>query len=411
MIGRRFVLALAGLLGASVLAACVMASPRYPTGLPCAVRYLGQANLANGAGFDGLPVGGLSGIDRDPDSGRYWAISDDRSSHGPARIYELEIDSARFERRNDAGPEAITVLRQSLLRDRFGATYPRMMVDPEAVRLIPGRPHLLYSFEGERSNRRMMAPGVREIDRDGRLIREFELPRYFVPIGGASGKGPRDRGLRNNLGFEALAVSPDGRFAYAGLEGALIQDGPTSQSRESSPARIIEYEIATGRPRAQFVYPVEPLLSRPLGAFDLDENGLVELLALGGRRFLALERRFVLGHGMGVRLYWVDAGEATDVGTEPRLDRVDVRPVRKQLLLDLAELRNDDGSSVGLSNIEGLSFGPPGRGGRPTLILVADNNFSFLLSSQFIGLEISDRAALERGELAGLCANDPSAPR
>ena len=36
--------------------------------------------------LDGAPVGGLSGLDYDPATGEYWAISDDRSELAPARV-------------------------------------------------------------------------------------------------------------------------------------------------------------------------------------------------------------------------------------------------------------------------------------------------------------------------------------
>ena len=45
------------------------------------------------------------------------------------------------------------------------------------------------------------------------------------------------------------------------------------------------------------------------------------------------------------------------------------RPMRKKLLLDLADL------GITLDNIEGVTFGPRIKGDR-TLILVSDNNFN-----------------------------------
>ena len=49
--------------------------------------------------------------------------------------------------------------------------------------------------------------------------------------------------------------------------------------------------------------------------------------------------------------------------------------MRKNLLLDVSELKNADGSALEPGNVEGITFGPNFNGKR-TLILVADNDFS-----------------------------------
>ena len=36
------------------------------------------------------------------------------------------------------------------------------------------------------------------------------------------------RGVRDNLGFESLTVTPDRRFLYTAAENALVQDGLAS---------------------------------------------------------------------------------------------------------------------------------------------------------------------------------------
>jgi hypothetical protein len=60
--------------------------------------YLGQQTLPTGFLYSGTQVGGLSGIDRDPGTGMYWAISDDRSQTSAARFYNLSLDLALFQR-------------------------------------------------------------------------------------------------------------------------------------------------------------------------------------------------------------------------------------------------------------------------------------------------------------------------
>jgi hypothetical protein len=42
--------------------------------------------------FEGTTVGGLSGIDRDPRTGTWYMISDDRWRYDPARFYTGSVD-------------------------------------------------------------------------------------------------------------------------------------------------------------------------------------------------------------------------------------------------------------------------------------------------------------------------------
>ncbi|MFT4102826.1 MAG: esterase-like activity of phytase family protein [Burkholderiaceae bacterium] len=376
----------------------------------CAFTYIGQAIVDSGTHFADealgrVEFGGLSGIDYDHDTGRYWAISDDRSINGPARFYELAIDLRRFEQANDADGEAITIVAQHALRDARGGTLARRSIDPEAIRRVPGGDLIAWSTEGKRGYFTHGAPLIVLADRQGRWRRDLPLPAAFVPAGSQGGESDGDRGVRDNHGFESLAVTPDGARLYAAVENALAQDGPPVGAKVSSPSRIIEYDMRRGQPIAQFVYEVEPLPFRPLGPLGFADNGLVELLALGDRRFLALERSFALGAGMRARLYWVDARRATDVSAMPALKAGAYRPAVKRLVLDLSALRGRDGAPIWLDNVEGFTLGPPDAAtGAPTMVFVADNNFSWLQATQFIAVAVRDLPALIEGRGKGVCA-------
>ena len=90
-----------------------------------------------------------------------------------------------------------------------------------------------------------------------------------------------------------------------------------------------------------------------------------------------------------IRLYRVDTRGATDVSGWPSIKGRDVVPVSRTLLLDLSTLTHDDGSTLALDNIEGISWGHTLANGHRTLVLVADNNFSATQVTQFIALEVS----------------------
>ena len=80
---------------------------------PISLSYLGQQILPTSTQYAGTTVGGLSGIDYDAASGRYFAISDDRSGLNPARFYTLGLDLSQFRR--SATPGMAGVQLQSVV--------------------------------------------------------------------------------------------------------------------------------------------------------------------------------------------------------------------------------------------------------------------------------------------------------
>ncbi len=334
------------------------------------VEFLGQQQLPSGTRFADTELGGLSGLEFDPRSGRWRAISDDRAEQGPARFYELSLDLKRFERGADAGRAAVTLHGVTELRDVGGAPFARGGVDPEAIRVRGDR--LYWASEGERSGALRIDPFVRQAGLDGTPQRRFELPAYY-------GTAIDGIGTRRNLGFESLALSEDGQRLYAATENALLQDGPAAGPGRRSTSRILVLDTARGAAVAEHLYlgdEPQPVL---LGGSD---NGLVELLHVPGRpdQLLALERAFASGPGVRARLYRVDLQGAVNVLGQVRVG-ADAVPVAKTLLLDLGTL------GIRLDNLEGMSWGP-NIDGAPTLVLVSDNNFSARQVTQFIALRI-----------------------
>jgi len=69
-------------------------TPDLPQRRVVKIDILGEAGFPAGAVFAGTCIGGLSGLAYDPDRQFYYALSDDRSEHQPARFYTLTIDLA-----------------------------------------------------------------------------------------------------------------------------------------------------------------------------------------------------------------------------------------------------------------------------------------------------------------------------
>lgn len=359
------------------------------------LTYIGQQIVPARTRFLGTTVGGLSSLDYNPLTGRYLAISDDRSKIDPARFYELSLDLSQFRRTAAPGMAGVTLHAVTFLQPPGGGTFKRYSVDPEGLRIDVARNVLYWSSEGYRVIHDTQNPTVREMYLDGSHVRDFDVPGYYHPNGPGIGLFRNNQGVYDNLGFESLALSIDGRILYTATENGLAQDSDRAGISSGSRARILAFGIGDGKPVAEYVYDVEPVPSAPHPFLGFAANGLTDLVAIGDRQFIAIERAFVRGaalsgglrSGFTVRLYHADARRATNVSGMASIAEKNVQAVEKTLLLDLADLKQADGSELVVGNIEGITLGPRHHG-RRTLILVADDNFSKNQLTQFIALEI-----------------------
>ena len=339
------------------------------------LRYLGQQVLPHGFDYADTTVGGLSGLDYDPASNRFVAISDDRSERQAARFYTLSLDIAYFNTLPQPGFDGVRFLGVTTLKTSGGAAHAAGTVDPEAIR-FSGDGGYWWTSEGHA--RRGIPPAVVKVGAGGTAVRQLELPDHVLPAAGT--------GVRHNLAFESLAVA-DGKL-YVGTENALTQDGPIADVGQASPARILVFDAASGERLAEHVYEVDAVFESPPLPGLYRTNGLVDLLG-GNRMLLALERRYVMGVGNGARIYRLDLTSASDVRDRPALASLPHLPftlVRKTLLLDLGAL------GIALENLEGMSWGPRLPSGEHTLILVSDDNFSGFQSTQFLAFALDDQS-------------------
>lgn len=334
------------------------------------IDFIGRAIFPTGSLFQGTEIGGISGITYDADKQVYYAISDDRSSKAPARFYSLKIDlqSGKLEKEQVAFTGVTTLL------DENGKSFPELSLDPEGIAFTGNS--VFVSSEGDVD--RQISPFIKEFSLDGKLIKTLPIPDLFLP----DDKGTK--GIRNNLAFESLTLTPDRKYLFTATENALIQDGAVSSLQSGSPCRILRYDAASGNLERSFAYITEPLPpgANPVG--KLTTNGLVDLLAIDENRLLSLERGFSLETGTVVKLFEISLEKGDRIeGLESLKTRLgEVSPAQKRLMLDFETLK------VPLDNIEGLTLGPVLGDGSRGLILVSDNNFSPLQETQILGFQI-----------------------
>jgi hypothetical protein len=335
-------------------------------------EFIGTLTIPTGTQFEGTEVGGLSSITYDAGRNVYYAISDDQGTIDPVRYYTLSIDVSDGQ----LDPGDITFLEVTTILDESGDPYAPGSLDPEGMTLAHGG-QLYFSSEGFALQD--IDPFINRINLNGRHTRSLKLPTKFLPEGST-------QGVRQNLGFESLNVTPNQRILVTASEGALAQDGPAANVDQESFARILEFHLSSGKPGSEYVYVVNPVAETPVPADAFRVNGLVELLPLDNAgTMLALERSFSVGaEGLGntIWLYEISTQGATDVSRYDSLPG-DFEPVTKRLILNV-----EDDLGIEPDNIEGMAFGPALPDGRVPLILVSDNNFLATQSTQFIVLAV-----------------------
>lgn len=345
------------LLLAVLLAGCVQHSAASP---PSLAELLGNGPLILPFGLevDGLRVGGLSGIVREP-AGTWLAVVDN-DGETPARVFRLafEVGKDGVTSRSLKGVPVGAIRLEGLSGRDF---------DGEGIALEPSG-DLLVSSEVE--------PSIRRVSPDGKILGELPVPSYF--------KAGHKIGVRGNEGFEPLVLEPGGNVLWTANERPLQQDAPYDKIR-SGPVRLLRYERRGEDfvPAAQYVYEVGAI-ERPGMRFNV--RGLVDLLPLPGGDLLALEREYVELRGFKIQIYRVSFEGATDVSGFDSLEGKSYVPVRKTPFFDFA------GIGFVPDNIEGMTFGPTLPDGSPTLVLVSDNNFLRLQQTQILALRLNPRA-------------------
>ena len=345
------------------------------------IELIGTVNIPTGTQFDGTEIGGLSSITYDPNRGVYYALSDDqgnRPTGDPVRYYTVAIDLA--DGTLDAGDVEFVAVTQ--LFESKKTPFPPGGLDPEGF--VLGREGFLFmSSEGNIFADPIIDPFIKRYNHNGRVTATLPIPDKYIPNG-------VDRGVRFNLSFESLNVTPDGRNLVTAGEGALFQDGPASTFTNGSLARILVYDLRERTPIVEYGYEVAPW-AEPSAIFGV--NGIVEVLPIDNfGTMLVMERSFsvggVLGGGTGnvVVINEVSTQGASDVldidalydGGSP----IAFTPVSQREVFAFDDL------GIPIDNIEGMTFGPSLPDGRQTLVIVSDNNFNPGQFTQFVVLAV-----------------------
>ncbi len=347
------------------------------------LKFIGEKVIPDDIKFENNLIGGLSSIDYAND--QFYLISDDPNS--PIRVYTADLTF------NESSFSDIKITSQIELLDTNNASFSTP-IDPESLRIDTSLNSIIWSSEGNINNKEN--PFVREASLEGSFKKSFIIPSIFE-VGTSNDKGPRHNGV-----FESLSLSFNGKGYWIGMELPLKEDGqePIFANDTDSPVRIAYINKSTGKFEKQLAYELDKVTREIIGSgFNFTVNGLVEILEYDTNKFLALERSFTTGAddgGNNVKIYKVDATNATDISNIESLKGASYKKVEKILLFDFETIRNELSSIPGgnsakvVDNIEGITFGPRLTNGNLSLVVVADNNFSTFGKqlNQFIVFEV-----------------------
>ena len=382
------------LIGAAAIAATLPAVAQSVTGATFVNGFaIAGDSLDRSVGNDfDRRVGFFSDLYFDRSRNEWWGVSD-RGPGGGALSYETRVQRFTLDVNPTSGAISNFQVAQTIKFTNAGAALNGLApnpsgvlgnaFDPEGLVVNPVTGNLLVSDE--------YGPSVYEFNRSGVLVRQYTTPANLLPkVGSATDfittPPSLTSGREPNRGFEGLAISPDGKYAYAMLQNGTIQDGWTSSGRGIY-SRIVKFDTATGEAVAQYAYRLQS---------SSQGRGISAIVALGNDKFLVLERN---NRGVGVaatvgspdkNVFEIDLAGAVDVTNinlpaSANFAGAVTKNTTAKIDLDantLAALGNKSPEKW-----EGLAVGPQLSNGQYMLLAGTDNDYSVTqngpLSEQF----------------------------
>ena len=322
-------------------------------------------------------LGYFSDIYYDPSRKQWWGLSDRGPGGGvlqyDTRVQRFEVDISATGAISNFRVVQTVKFMQGTQPFNGLAPNPTSMLgrafDPEGIVINPKSGNFLVSDE--------YGPSLYEFDRTGQFIRAFTTPAGLVPRNGTSGVANfasdtgNTAGKRTNRGFEGLAISADGAFAFAMLQSATLNEGGGNGIYN----RIVKFDVTTGNVVAQYAYAME----------RADQGqGISALVSLGNDKFLVLERNN-RGIGPGATLatadkvvFQIDLAGALDVSnvTLPTTGAFAGAVKKGAKVMDLAANTLPALGNKSPEKWEGLAVGPQLANGNYVMLVGTDNDYS-----------------------------------
>jgi hypothetical protein len=220
-------------------------------------------------------------------------------------------------------------------------------------------------------------PSLVRLDPDGRVLNRLapqgtDLEGAAYPVDSCLPAIAARRQL--NRGFEAIALSPDGRWLFLAFQSPLAH--PDEQAHERARhVRLWRLDSQSGEVEAQYLYPLDaPETFRRDGAkkpLELSDLKVSELCWAGEDSLLVLERG-----SETTRIYKVAPADPTalppehlDIATRPTVEELSAGEIGLPVLAKRLIFDSDEAPEVG-ADLEGMAILSPCE-----LLLVNDNDF------------------------------------
>ncbi len=309
--------------------------------------------------FPKSTLGGLSGAFFK--GNQLWAISDDRGRVDRPRIFifDIELQNKKFILR----PNRILYI------EKENKNY---YLDGEALVMF-SEDRMIVSSEGDHNSKPRKMPKLFEIDLSGHVQKEIPLPKSYLP----EISGLQKKGLQSNAGFESVALS-DGKL-YAAAERPLMQD-------KGEDLRWLQFSQQNNQWVVDREYSY-PLTKEKTPGQITFQKGLSEILPLGPKKFLSLERSLQVSlrdkiH-FDVHVFEVDLSPASKEASSLSPSGHGFDNEIKKSEIHMIQSEDQD-------NYEALAWGPMGVNGRKTLWMISDNNFKKNLSTKILIYEMKE---------------------
>ncbi len=329
-------------------------------------------------------VGFFSDLYYDPRRGEWWGLSD-RGPGGGTISYDTRVQRFTIDLNPVTGAisnfRIVDTVKFAAGNATFNGIAPNpgnvlgRSFDPEGFVVNPRNGNFLVSDE--------YGPSLYEFNRSGQLVRTYMTPANLVPRNGVSGQpnfasdAGNDAGKRSNRGFEGLAVSPDGRYAFAMLQSPMLDEGGAAQTGRFT--RIVKFDTETGEAVGQYAYKMDR---------TGQGQGISALVAINDTQFMVLERNN-RGIGVGATLatadklvYMIDISGAEDISGLKLPASGENLPAGFDAVtkgVKFIDLDADTLAALGFKSPEkweGLTIGPRLASGDYVLLAGTDNDYS-----------------------------------
>jgi len=351
------------------------ASPTFVNGLALPGDLL---DLSGGTTANTGRVGYFSDIYYDNQRNEWWALSD-RGPGGGVLNYETRVQRFTLDVNRDTGAISNFQIAQTVkFTDGAGLAYNGLAPNPGSAlgRAFDPEGFVIHPVTGNMIVSDEYGASLREFDRTGKLVRDYTIPENLRPTTGPGvynyNPDANTEGRRINRGFEGLAISPDGRYAYAMLQSAMVNEG----GGDGTIARIVKFDTATGQALNQYAYRMEG---------SSQGRGISALVALDDHRFLVLERN---NRGLGSaseltpqnkKVYEIDLAGADDISAVTLAGGVFNGKTVTKTGTPFVDLGADTLAALGgqvPEKFEGLAIGPRLNDGSFLMLAGTDNDYS-----------------------------------